>query len=50
MSTSILYHCFGVVGRGIHYVRTRLEKGCTIFRIEQEPTTYRGALNVGVET
>jgi transposase len=40
MSTSILYHCFGVVGRGIRHRRTRFEKGRTIFRIEQDPTTY----------
>jgi transposase len=41
MSTSILYHCFGVMGRGIHHVHTRFEKGCTIFRIDQDPTTFR---------
>lgn len=41
MSTSILYHCFGVVGRGMRHIRTRFEKGCTIFRIEQDRTTYR---------
>ena len=41
MSTSILYHCFGITGRGIHYVHARFEKGCTIFGIEQDPTTYR---------
>lgn len=40
MSTSILYHCFGVVGRGIHHVHTRFEKGGTVFRIEQDPTTF----------
>lgn len=39
MSTSILYHCFGIMGRGIHHVRTRFEKGCTIFTIDQDPTT-----------
>jgi len=41
MSTSILYHCFGVMGRGIHHVHTRFEKGRTIFRIDQDPTTLR---------
>jgi len=40
MSTSILYHCFGVMGRGIHHVHTRFKKGCTVFRIEQDPTTF----------
>jgi transposase len=39
MSTSILYHCFGVMGRGIHHVNTRFEKGRTTFRIDQDPTT-----------
>jgi len=39
MSTSILYHCFGITGRGIHYVRCRFEDGRTIFRIGQDPTT-----------
>lgn len=40
MSTSILYHCFGVMGRGIHHVHVRFEKGCTVFRIDQDPTTF----------
>jgi transposase len=40
MSTSILYHCFGVAGRGIHHVHTRFEKGRTVFRIDQDPTTF----------
>jgi|YelNatPaOPRAMG01_1025707.scaffolds.fasta_scaffold97947_1 transposase len=39
MSTSILYHCFGIGGQGIHHVRSRFEEGQTIFRIEQDPTT-----------
>ena len=39
MSTSILYHLFGVKGRGIHYVHTRYEKGVACFRIDQDPTT-----------
>jgi transposase len=33
MSTSLLYHRFGVVG--YHYVRQRFEAGTTFFRIEQ---------------
>jgi transposase len=37
MSTSILYHCFGITGRGIHHVHHRFEKGQTIFRIDQDP-------------
>jgi transposase len=41
MSTSILYHCFGVSGRGIHHVHTRFEKGRTVFRIDQDPTTFQ---------
>lgn len=41
MSTSILYHCFGVMGRGIHHVHTRFEKGRTVFRIDQDPTTFQ---------
>jgi transposase len=39
MSTSILYHCFGITGRGIRFVHSRFEKGRTIFRISQDPTT-----------
>lgn len=41
MSTSILYHCFGVLGRGIHHVHTRFEKGQTVFRMDQDPTTLQ---------
>jgi len=41
MSTSILYHGFGVMGRGIRYVHTRFESGTTKFRIEQDPTTLQ---------
>jgi hypothetical protein len=41
MSTSILYHCFGVMGRGIHHVHTRFEKGRTVFGIDQDPTTLQ---------
>src|SRR5450759_3030521 len=33
MSTSLLYHRFGVVG--YHYVRQRFDAGTTFFRIEQ---------------
>jgi transposase len=39
MSTSLLYHCFGITGRGIHHVRVRFDEGRTIFRIGQDPTT-----------
>lgn len=39
MSTSLLYHCFGITGRGIHHVRSRFDEGRTIFRIGQDPTT-----------
>ena len=39
MSTSILYHCFGITGRGIRHVHTRFENGRTIFRIEKDSTT-----------
>ncbi len=39
MSTSILYHCFGITGRGIHHVHSRFEEGKTIFRIAKDPTT-----------
>ena len=41
MSTSILYHCFGVTGRGYRYVHTSFEKGCTIFRVDQDPSSYK---------
>jgi hypothetical protein len=40
MSTSVLYHCFWVIGRVAHHVCTRFEKGCTVFKIDQEPTTF----------
>ena len=40
MSTGILYHCFGITGRGIHHVHTRFEAGKTIFRIGQDPTAF----------
>jgi transposase len=44
MSTSILYHCFGISGRGIHHVHSRFEDGKTIFRIGKDPTTLECAL------
>jgi len=28
------------MGRGIHHVHVRFEKGCTVFRIDQDPTTF----------
>jgi transposase len=40
MSTSLLYHCFGIFGRGIHYVSTGIKEGRTIFKIDQDPTTF----------
>lgn len=39
MSTSILYHCFGITARGIRHVHSRFENGRTIFRIGQDPAT-----------
>src|SRR4051812_5858751 len=39
MSTSLLYHAFGV--RGYEYTRTRYEGGAVIFSIRQEPATCR---------
>jgi transposase len=39
MSTSLLYHSFGIMG--YRYVHTRYEEGRTIFRIDQDPTTFR---------
>jgi transposase len=41
MSTSLLYHAFGI--RGYRYSRTDYENGETIFTIHQEPGTYRCA-------
>lgn len=35
----MLYHCFGITGRGIHYVHSRFDEGRTIFRIGKDPTT-----------
>jgi hypothetical protein len=37
MSTSLLYHAFGI--RGYHYTRTDYQGGQTIFTIHQEPET-----------
>jgi transposase len=39
MSTSLLYHGFGI--HGYHYVRTFFENGTIVFRIEQNDFTFR---------
>jgi transposase len=39
MSTSLLYHAFGI--RGYQYTRTDYQNGQTIFTVDQEPETYR---------
>src|SRR3954447_735896 len=39
MSTSLLYHAFGI--RGYEYVRTDYRGGATIFTIQQDPETCR---------
>ncbi len=39
MSTSLLYHAFGI--RGYHYVRTDYPDGRVVFTIRQEPKTCR---------
>jgi transposase len=39
MSTSLLYHAFGI--RGYQYTRTDYQDGQVIFTIQQEPTTCR---------
>ena len=39
MSTSLLYHAFGI--RGYQYTRTDYQGGQTIFTIHQEPETCR---------
>ena len=39
MSTSFLYHAFGI--RGYRYVRTEYQDGQVIFTIEPEPETCR---------
>ena len=39
MSTSLLYHAFGI--RGYQYVRTEYEGGKTVFTIRQELKTCR---------
>jgi transposase len=39
MSTSLLYHAFGI--RGYHYTRTDYQDGQVIFTIEQDPKTCR---------
>ena len=39
MSTSLLYHAFGI--RGYEYVRTDYQDGATLFTIRQDPETCR---------
>jgi len=39
MSTSLLYHAFGI--RGYEYVRTEYQDGEVTFTIRQEPKTFR---------
>ncbi len=39
MSTSLLYHAFGV--RGYHHVNAKFNKGAVIFTVNQDPTTLR---------
>ncbi len=39
MSTSLLYHGFGI--RGYHYVRTIYELGCVFFNIVQDRFSLR---------
>ena len=39
MSTSLLYHAFGI--RGYHSTRTDYQDGATIFTIHQKPETCR---------
>jgi transposase len=39
MSTSLLYHAFGI--RGYHYTRTDYREGRVVFTIHQEPETCR---------
>jgi hypothetical protein len=39
MSTSLLYHAFGI--RGYKYSRTEYDNGKVIFSIYQEPETWR---------
>ncbi len=41
MSTSLLYHTRGI--RGYTYIHARYEKGCTIFRVEQEESGLRSS-------
>ena len=41
MSTSLLYHTWGI--RGYTHIHTRYEKGCTIFRVEQEAFSVRSS-------
>ncbi len=39
MSTSLLYHAFGI--RGYDYVNTKYQDGGVVFTIRQRPHTYR---------
>jgi len=41
MSTCLLYHTWGI--RGYTYIHARYEKGCTIFRVEQEASSVRSS-------
>ena len=41
MSTSLLYHAFGI--RGYKYLRTKYEEGAVVFTIEQERQRLRCA-------
>lgn len=42
MSTSLLYHAFGI--RGYKYVKAEYERGKVIFTIRQESEALRGAV------
>ena len=48
MSTSLLYHGFGI--RGYRYVRTEYIEGGVVFTIEQNPTTHRCPICGGKDT
>jgi len=41
MSTSLLYHTWGI--RGYTYNHARYERGYTIFRVEQEESSLRSS-------
>src|SRR5262249_48853873 len=42
MSTSLLYHAFGL--RGYDYVHTAYHEGAVVFTVRQRPHTYRCAV------